>query len=346
MKLKATYLKRIFHFTETRHTSRDSLRTKFSFFITIKNKEGVGKGIGECSYLMGLSPEKLDSYQSKIAEVCADINNYKNWLNGKLDEYPSIQFGLEMAIKDLLSDSKYILFNTAFSIGEQPIKINGLIWMDSFEKMKTEIDNKIDQGFNCIKLKIGAIDFDKELVLLDYIRRNSSEIEIRVDANGAFSVENALIKLKALAKYDIHSIEQPIKSKQWDEMKKLCEESPIPIAFDEELIGLFDRETKQELLKTIQPQYIVLKPSLVGGFKGTTEWIELAKEYNIGWWITSCLESNIGLNAIAQFVSQYDNPLPQGLGTGKIYTNNIPSGLFLNGDNLMHNPNNWNKIEL
>lgn len=346
MKLKATYLKRVFRFTETRHTSRDSLTEKISFFITIKNQDGTEKGIGECSYLMGLSPEKWSDYQDKIAEVCADIRNYKDWLNGKLDEYPSIQFGLEMAVKDLFSKTSRVLFDTPFSRGEKQIVINGLIWMDSFEKMKTQVDFKIEQDFKCIKLKIGAIDFDRELDLLAYIRAKSSEIEIRVDANGAFLPENALAKLDALSKYRIHSIEQPIKQHQWFEMKMLCEQTPMPIALDEELIGLFDIESKKEMIEQIKPQYIVLKPSLVGGFKGTSEWIELAKEYNIGWWITSCLESNIGLNAIAQYVSQYDNPLPQGLGTGKIYTNNIPSGLFLKGDNLVHNPNNWNEIEL
>lgn len=342
--LTATYHKKTFVFTETRHTSRDSLRTKPSFFIKVINDQGE-LGIGECSYLKGLSPEPWESYESKVKEVCENIHAYQDYLDGKLNDWPSIQFGLETAIKNL-KNKGFNLFDTPFARGESSLIINGLIWMDDYETMKRAIDDKINQGFSCIKLKIGAIDFQKELDLLAYIRKQSKEITIRVDANGAFSPDEALDKLHQLANYDIHSIEQPIKQGQWEQMKALCKVTPIPIALDEELIGLFESKKKEEMLHYIQPHFIILKPSLVGGFKGTEEWINLAKNNNIGWWITSCLESNIGLNAIAQFVSQYEDLIPQGLGTGQIYTNNIPSGLSLEGEKLNHHVNNWNLDDL
>lgn len=345
MKLAATYSKKELEFTERRYTSRGSLAKKTSFFITVKDIKNNKTGIGECSYLQGLSPELFETYEQKIQEVCDTIDDYNSWLTGKLDEYPSIQLGLETAVKDLAS-TNHILFDTPFARGEQPIIINGLIWMQSFEKMKQEADDKIAAGFNCIKLKIGAIDFKKELELLAYIRSKSSDLTLRVDANGAFTPNEALDKLKALAKFNIHSIEQPIKAKQWEELKKLCATTPLPIALDEELIGVNTIKEKTELLNSVKPQYLVLKPSLTGGFKGTSEWIKLAQERGIDWWITSCLETNIGLNAIAQFVSTYDNSMPQGLGTGKIYTNNVPSGLSLNKEELSHIPTNWTEIHV
>ena len=295
--------------------------------------------------MKGLSPEPWDSYEDKIKEVCCNINSYETYIHGGLDQWPSIQFGLETAVRHLKNKS-FDLFDTSFSNGESSLIINGLIWMDDYNSMKNAIDEKIKLGFSCIKLKIGAIDFQKELDLLDYIRSKSEDITIRVDANGAFSPTNAMSKLNSLAKYNIHSIEQPIKQNQWVEMKTLCEASPIPIALDEELIGLFDYAQKEEMLTSIKPQFIILKPSLVGGFKGSKEWIDLAKKHSIAWWITSCLESNIGLNAIAQFVSQYSNLIPQGLGTGQIYTNNIPSGLILDGEKLTHDSTKWNIDEL
>ena len=342
--LTATYHKRILHFTETRHTSRDSLKSKPSFYIKLVDDKG-NIGIGECSYLKGLSPEPWGSYEDKIKEVCTNINSWGSYIHGGVNNWPSVQFGLETALKHLEKKS-FNLFDTSFSKGKSSLTINGLIWMDDYAKMKKAIDEKINQGFSCIKLKIGAIDFQKELDLLEYIRSKSKDITIRVDANGAFSPTEALSKLHDLAQYNIHSIEQPIKQKQWNEMEILCKESPIPIALDEELIGLFDYEQKEEMLTSIKPQFIILKPSLIGGFKGSKEWIDLAHKYSIGWWITSCLESNVGLNAIAQFVSQYSNLIPQGLGTGQIYTNNIPSGLILDGEKLTHNSTKWKIDEL
>ena len=252
-----------------------------------------------------------------------------------------------MALLDLEKKGSKILFDSSFSLSEQPIPINGLIWMGNFENMMQQVDEKIEAGYRCIKLKIGAIDFDKELHILQSIRERSSEIEIRVDANGAFSPEEAMDKLEKLAKFNLHSIEQPIKQSQFIEMKELCQHSPIPIALDEELVGKFTKEEKANTLDSIHPPYIILKPSLIGGIKGSKEWIELAEERNIKWWITSALESNIGLNAIAQFVATTNSNMFQGLGTGKLYTNNIDSPLQVLGDEISYSQKlNWNLSEL
>jgi len=342
--LKASYTKYTLQFTEERGTSRGWLQTKDSWFIkvwNVKNPEIVG--IGKCSYLTGLNPEKLETYESRVAEVCSRINETEFWLNTGLTEYPSIHFGLEIALLDLENKGSKILFDSPFSLAEQPTPINGLIWMGTFENMMQQVDEKIALGFRCIKLKIGAIDFEKELHILQSIREKSDKIEIRVDANGAFAPAEALEKLKKLAEFNLHSIEQPIKQGMPATMNQLCKESPLPIALDEELIGKFTREEKIETLETIQPPYIILKPSLIGGIKGSKEWIELAEKRGINWWITSALESNIGLNAISQFVATTSNTMFQGLGTGKLYTNNIDSPLSVEGDKIFYKQDlNWN----
>lgn len=341
--LKATFKKYTLNFSEERGTSRGWLQTKDSWFITVWNESDSGiKGIGECSYLPGLNPEILETYEEKISEVCERINGSEYWLEKGLAEFPSIHFGLETALLDLEKKGSKILFQTAFSTQEKPISINGLIWMGTHENMMAQVDEKIEKGFRCIKLKIGAIDFEKELNILKSIRKKSETIELRVDANGAFSPAEALEKLKRLADFNIHSIEQPIKQGLPATMNQLCKESPIPIALDEELIGKFSKEQKAETLDAINPPYIILKPSLIGGIKGSKEWIEIAEERNINWWITSALESNIGLNAIAQFVSTTDNSMFQGLGTGRLYTNNIPSPLEVVGDEIRYSKAiNW-----
>jgi o-succinylbenzoate synthase len=341
--LKASYKKYTLTFSEERGTSRGWLQTKDSWFITIwdENDSSI-KGIGECSYLPGLNPEVLETYEEKIKEVCERINESEFWLNERLIEYPSIHFGLETALLDLKNKGTKILFETEFSTQEKPIAINGLIWMGTHENMMNQVDDKIAQGFRCIKLKIGAIDFDKEISILKSIREKSKTIEIRVDANGAFNPAEALEKLNRLAQFNLHSIEQPIKQGFPATMNQLCKESPIPIALDEELIGKFSLEQKAETLDVINPPYIILKPSLIGGIKGCKEWIKLAEERKINWWITSALESNIGLNAIAQFVSTTSNKMFQGLGTGKLYTNNIPSPLTVIGDEISYiQDENW-----
>lgn len=336
--MKATYHKHILNFKRPSGTSRGVLTTKETWYIIIE-KEGK-KGIGECGILQGLSIEDRPDYEEKLQWLCAHIEDDINSLFTELKEFPSILFGLEMALQSLDSKDPFILFPSHFTDGKAGIPINGLIWMGEKSFMKEQIKEKIKQGFSCIKLKIGAIDFDAEMELLRYIRKEFSakEIELRVDANGAFQPEDALEKLKRLSDLNLHSIEQPIRQGQCKEMAKLCNETPLPIALDEELIGVFNASDKEKLIQEIKPQYIILKPSLIGGFQGTKEWINLAEKNQIGWWITSALESNIGLNAIAQYTYLQNNPMPQGLGTGSLFTNNIESPLQVKGENLNYNP--------
>ena len=337
--LQAKFKKYTLKFKRPSGTSRGVLRNKDSWFIFLQ-KRGNQKiiGVGECGLLKGLSIDDVPNYEAKIEEVCADINNYKYWLAEGLREFPSIHFGLEVAFADLENKGSKILFPSDFTQKEAPIPINGLIWMGEKEYMFQQIKDKLKAGCTCIKLKIGAIDFETEIVLLKYIRRQFSapEIEIRVDANGAFTPQNALEKLKRLADYQLHSIEQPIQQGQWGKMALLCEKTPLPIALDEELIGIFDLAEKRKLLATIRPQHLIFKPSLIGGFRRTQEWIDLCREFKTPWWITSALESNIGLNAIAQWTATLDNPLPQGLGTGQLYTNNICSPLVVEKGNIYY----------
>jgi len=335
--LKASYKKYTLNLTEERGTSRGWLQSKDSWFIKVWDESNVEIiGIGECSFLPNLNPENLDTYEDKIAEVCKRINDSEYWLSEGLSKFPSIHFGLEVALLDLEKNGSKILFDSPFTLSQNPTPINGLIWMGTFENMMQQVDEKIAAGYRCIKLKIGAIDFEKELHILKSIREKSQNIEIRVDANGAFSTAEALEKLHQLAEYNLHSIEQPIKQGLPATMNQLCKESPLPIALDEELIGKFTREAKAETLDAIDPPYIILKPSLIGGIKGSREWIDLAEERGINWWITSALESNIGLNAISQFVATTGNTMFQGLGTGKLYTNNIGSPLSIAGDELFY----------
>jgi hypothetical protein len=294
--------------------------------------EPVEESLGECSIIPGLSPDfvDFDSYEMKLTEVCENISYYIKNLS-ELEPYPSILFGLETALLGLQSQNENQLFDTPFTRGELGIPINGLIWMGSKEFMLQQIEEKLQAGFSCLKLKIGALDFETELEILASIRKRytASDIELRVDANGAFSPADVLDKLERLSKFQLHSIEQPIKPGQWDEMAKICRETPLPIALDEELIGVVGNAQKSALLETIQPQYIILKPSLHGGVLGTSEWIQIALGHNIPWWMTSALESNVGLNCVAQFASTFENALPQGLGTGGLYENNTSSKLFI-----------------
>ncbi|MGZ2370009.1 o-succinylbenzoate synthase [Ancylomarina sp. YFZ004] len=311
-------------------TSRGILTKKEAWFVHVwDNKNPEVKGIGECSIIRGLSPDDRENYEDKIQEVCDNINQIESYLNNELIEWPSIYFGFEMALRDLANGGKRLLFNSDFTENEAKIPINGLVWMGDKAYMQEQVQEKIDTGFNCIKLKIGAINFQEELEIIKSIRAkfNPDQIEIRVDANGAFHPDEAMDKLKALSVFDIHSIEQPIKAGNWEAMAKLCKDTPLPIALDEELIGIYKLEDKIKMIKRIQPQYIILKPSLVGGFKGSQEWIDIAKAEGIPWWMTSALESNIGLNAIAQWAFTLNNPMPQGLGTGQLFTNNIESPL-------------------
>jgi o-succinylbenzoate synthase len=337
--LIATYHKYILNFKQPSGTSRGVLTEKETWFIILE-KNGK-KGVGECGILRGLSADDRPDYETKLQWTCDNIHLGKDQLWEALIAFPSIQFGVEMAFESLQSENPFVLFPSNFTNQIQSIPINGLVWMGNEAQMKAQIEEKLALGFSCIKLKIGAINFDKELQLLDFIRQhfNSNQIEIRVDANGAFDSENALDKLMQLHKFELHSIEQPIAKNQTEAMANLCLKTPFPIALDEELIGVFSVADKENLLIKIKPQYIILKPSFVGGFRGTQEWINLAKKYNIGWWITSALESNIGLNAIAQWTFLQQNPMPQGLGTGGLYTNNFDCPLEVAQGQLWYKKN-------
>ncbi|HLP64809.1 o-succinylbenzoate synthase [Flavobacterium sp.] len=337
--MKATYYKYILTFKKPSGTSRGVMMEKETWFIVLE--ENGKKGIGECGILRTLSVDDRPDYEEKLHWTCQNIHLGKNKLWESLIEFPSIQFGVEMAFLSLESENPFVLFPSEYTKGVKSIVINGLVWMGEESFMKQQIEDKLAQGFSCIKLKIGAIDFQKELDLLNFIRSNFDEntIEIRVDANGAFSENEALDKLNQLAGFKLHSIEQPIAKSHTDTMSELCKITPFPIALDEELIGVFSLEDKKQLLQKIRPQYIILKPSLVGGFRGTKEWIDLAAQLNIGWWITSALESNIGLNAIAQFTFLQNNPMPQGLGTGSLYTNNFDCPLEVENGNLWYRNN-------
>lgn len=341
--IKAVYKKYILNFKNPSGTSRGVLRTKETWFILLEKN---GKtGIGETGLFRGLSIDDVSNYEEKLIWVCKNINLRLDFLLKECIEFPSIQFGLEQAFLSLESTDKFNLFPSDFTKGNSAIAINGLVWMGDKQFMKSQIQEKLETGFSCIKMKIGAIDFNTEIMLLKSIRKefSSNEIELRVDANGAFKPENALDKLKILSELDIHSIEQPIKQGQLQEMAFLCENTPLPIALDEELIGVFSSEEKKKVLATVKPQFIILKPSLVGGFSGSKEWIDLAESKNIKWWITSALESNIGLNAIAQFTHSLKNELPQGLGTGGLFTNNFESPLEVKNGTLHYNTSRkWN----
>jgi len=337
--MKATFQKYVLKFKRPSGTSRGILEQKESWFIML---ESNGKlGIGECGLLKGLSVDDRPDYESKLQWACDHIYLGQEALWEELKEFPSIQFGMEMAFKSLESEYLFNLFPSAFTQGDKNIPINGLVWMGDPSFMKSQIRDRLSEGFQCIKMKIGAIAFDMELSLLKALRQEfgPSDIEIRVDANGGFNALDALEKLKRLSELNLHSIEQPIKTKQWEQMAQLCLESPLPIALDEELIGIFEKERKKQLLETIRPQYIILKPSFIGGFKGSDEWIDLAEKYSISWWVTSALESNVGLNAISQFTFLKNSKLPQGLGTGSLYTNNIPSPLVVHHGNLVYDRN-------
>lgn len=341
--MKATYHKHILNFKRPSGTSRGILKQKETWFIHIVS-EGK-QGIGECGILRSLSIDDVPEYEEKLRWTCENIQLGEEKLLQELIEFPSIQFGVEQAFRSLISESPYLLHPSTFTEGKEAIDINGLIWMGDEIFMKSQIKDKLAAGFSCIKMKIGAIDFDTEIKLLKSIRKEYTvnDIELRVDANGAFTPENALEKLKRLSELDLHSIEQPIKQGQLEEMAKLCEITPLPIALDEELIGVFHTADKKKVLETIQPQFIILKPSLVGGYLGSNEWISLAAKQNIDWWITSALESNIGLNAIAQWTHTLQNKLPQGLGTGSLYTNNFEAPLTIqNGALHYDNSKAWN----
>ena len=336
MEMNIQISERTLHFRQPAGTSRGVYLTRHIWLVSIS--EGQYTGIGECAPLPRLSCDDLPNYRQLLQEACDDVARTGRLDAERLRPYPSILFGLETAMLHL-QRRQTVLFDTPFGRGEEGIPINGLVWMGSHDEMLQRIEEKMKAGFRCIKLKIGAIGFDEELDLIRFIRSRFTrdEVELRVDANGAFAPDEALQKLELLAQYDIHSIEQPIRQGQWDEMARLCRLSPLPIALDEELIGVNTPDEKERLLDTIHPAYIILKPSLHGGMAGSTEWIKLARERQIGSWITSALESNIGLNAIAHYAAHTYGPdirMPQGLGTGQLFTDNIAMPLEIRGERL------------
>ena len=339
---KITITSKLLHFLQPAGTSRGVYNTRLSFYLKLTSDEQPDVvGVGECATLPDLSCDAMppNDYERKLRTFCDEYER-----TGVIDyeamcPYPSMLFGLETAVAQFNAKGSLNFFDTPFGRGEEGIPINGLVWMGTFEEMFKRLETKLKAGFRCVKLKIGAIDFDRELQLIRHIRSTFScnDVELRVDANGGFTPKEALSRMEALVQYDIHSIEQPIKQHQWTEMARLCAATPLPIGLDEELIGVNERQKKIELLDTIRPQYIVLKPSLHGGMAGTEEWIQLARERNIGSWITSALESNVGLNAIAQLTASiYGTNIrhAQGLGTGQLFADNIEMPLKVVGDKL------------
>lgn len=347
MSLRAHYQPYQLDFRFEAGTSRGVLTQKTSWFIKIYDTDQPELvGMGECGPLAGLSVDDRPDFEAQLQQICLQFNRLDleifSWnipiiLSQLIDSpWPSIRCGFEMALFDYLNGGQRVVFENNFSTGQRSLPINGLVWMGSFDFMLQQVEAKIEAGFDTIKIKVGAIDFAQECALLAHIRKHftSREITIRLDANGAFDAQNALHKLDILADFEIHSIEQPIKPKQKELMAELCQTSPIAIALDEELIGVADYVAKKNLLKTLQPKYIILKPTLLGGFEACNEWIEIAQRLGIDWWVTSALESNIGLSAIAQYTANFNNTLPQGLGTGQLYHNNINSPLMIQNGHL------------
>ena len=350
MPLHATYFKKVFHFNFKARTSRGVMKDKESWFIRLENSDTPGIcGLGECGPLPGLSRDDVSDFETQLSNIIRQVNassitgpDYATVSPLIPEGYSSIIFGMETALLDLQHGGKRVIFPNTFIEGK-PIEINGLVWMGDTDFMMDEINKKVAQGFKCIKLKVGGLDFEKECDILHYIRKRyfREKITIRLDANGAFKPDDVLYKLTELARFQVHSIEQPIKPGQ-QEVEELCRKSPIPIALDEELIGVVSPANKRQLLERINPQYIVLKPTLHGGLSGCAEWIDLARSLNIGWWVTSALESSIGLNAICQFTAQYELQVPQGLGTGAIYSDNFESPLRVSDGKIFYdNTGRW-----
>ena len=360
--MKVTIDERVLHFKQPAMTSRGVYTERRSWFVTVSDGERCG--VGECAPLPDLSCDARPDYGEVLRGFCDRLEQTGEIPYEAMRDYPSMLFGLETAMLSLECRTESVefatavpsaegvavanstlctlhstLYDTPFSRGEVGIPINGLVWMGSYEEMLRRMEEKLDQGYHCVKLKIGAIDFDHELDLVRRIRERFShrEVELRLDANGGFPYDEALYKLELLSQYAIHSVEQPIRQGQWARMAELCRDAPLPIALDEELIGVNDPGQKRQLLRIVKPAYIVLKPSLHGGISGCREWIALAREEGVGSWITSALESNVGLNAIAQFCADVYGPdirMPQGLGTGRLFTDNIPMPLEIRGERL------------
>lgn len=355
MPLRLTFQPYTLDFKFDAGTSRGVLKDKVTYFLKIIDTNNPSAiGVGESGPLKKLSIDDVPDFEEHLQQLCTRIEGeqipqsadeiFELAKSLTLSQFPAIRFGLEIALLDLWHGGNRIIFDNDFAKGKS-ISINGLIWMGHTESMLLQINDKIDQNYDCIKLKIGSLDFEKECDILQYVRNKyyNKKILLRVDANGAFAPNEALDKLKALSEFNIHSIEQPIKAGQHEQMKELCQTTPLDIALDEELIGISDYKEKKDLLEYIRPQYIILKPTLLGGFKATMEWIEIAEQLQIGWWLTSALESNIGLNAICQFSYDLKAKGYQGLGTGQLYHNNIDSPLTIDQGHIYYDQEaDWN----
>lgn len=347
MKYEMNVKERTLHFLQPAGTSRGVYYERRSWFVSLKNNKG-NTGVGECAPLPNLSCDDIPEYDKLLRDFAYELCRTGEIPYYALKNYPSMLFGLETAILSLQRNGSR-LSDTPFADGKEGIPINGLVWMGTYDDMLSRMEEKLRKGFRCVKIKIGAIDFYDELELLRLIRKRFSKdsVELRVDANGAFSPTEALSRIEQLARYDLHSIEQPIKQGNTKELVRLCHDTPLPIALDEELIGINDSEEKERLLDTIRPQYIVLKPSLHGGMRGVREWVKMARQRGIGSWITSALESNVGLNAIAHLCASVFGPhitMPQGLGTGQLFVDNIDMPIEINGDELWYNGSNANEM--
>lgn len=336
--LRATYAPYTLRFGFEAITSRERMRTKSTYFIKVwDDGDPSVSGVGECPLFRGLSADNRPDYEQVLDATCRNINSFDP---EKIKEFPSIVFGVETAMADLHNGGKMQPFPSEWTEGVGSLPINGLVWMGTAEEMEHRAAEKLTEGFKCIKLKIGGCDFDREISILEQLRRRfgPDRLEIRLDANGAFTADEALGKLRRLAAFDIHSIEQPIAARQWKAMRTICRESPIDIALDEELIGIFDNAARRRMLNELSPAYIILKPALCGGFSGSRDWIEAAGEAGVRWWVTSALESNVGLNALAQWVATLKCDMPSGLGTGQLYTNNLRSAIVRKGPSLYYDP--------
>lgn len=349
--IRFSYVSHLLKFNFEAGTSRGILTEKTTYFIKASAADDAVQGWGEAAPLVKLSIDDVPQFEQVLANYCENlvfeydpavadpVKSIFNWCAQQIsNDFPSIRFAFETALLDWMHGGQRMIFDTDFFNNEKPIAINGLVWMGDKEFMLEQINEKLAKGFSCIKMKIGAIDFDQECKLLEYIRSRFSakQITLRVDANGAFKPSDALSKLKTLAAFELHSIEQPIAVNQWKEMAALCASTPLPIALDEELIGVYGKQRRKLVLEQIKPQYIILKPTLVGGLRDAKEWIQLAEDFGIGWWMTSALESNVGLNAIAQFTSTYADLMHQGLGTGQLFTNNIDSPLLVENGHIAY----------
>jgi len=344
--MQAKFTKHTLQFIIPGGTSRGVLQEKDSWFIQVWNEENPAVvGVGECSIIPRLSIDDKPELEQKIAETVSRVDEIQASFHQELKGWPSIRFALETALIDLQQGGRRILYPSLFTQGGKSIPINGLIWMGDFDFMWHQAEKKFKSGFNVLKMKVGALNFDEEIYFIKQLRNSFPKAELRLDANGGFPPEEALERLRALAEFNIHSIEQPIKAGNIGKMSNLCLNTPIPIALDEELIGIHEKADKVKLLGIIRPQYIILKPSLVGGIEASEEWISIAENLNILWWATSALEANIGLNAIAQWAFTKNNPLPQGLGTGSLYHNNIQSPLVVADGSLHYKPRlSWGTI--